>query len=133
MIKAVLDTNVYISSIIFGGNPRAIIELCINNMVDTYTSSLILLEIAQKLQSKFLWNRADVALAIKTISKTSKVIVPQQKFNVVNEDPTDNKIIECAVAASASFIVTGDRHLLSLEKFKGIKIVSLKDFLCFVS
>ena len=133
MIKAVLDTNVYISSIIFGGNPRAIIELCINNMVDTYTSSLILLEIAQKLQSKFLWNRADVALAIKTISKTSKVIVPQQKFNVVNEDPTDNKIIECAVAASASFIVTGDRHLLSLEKFKGIKIVSPKDFLSFVS
>jgi len=133
MIKAVLDTNVYISSIIFGGNPRAIIELCINNMVDTYTSSLILLEIAQKLQSKFLWNRTDVALAIKTISKTSKVIVPQQKFNVVNEDPTDNKIIECAVAASASFIVTGDRHLLSLEKFKGIKIVSPKDFLSFVS
>jgi len=117
----------------FGGNPRAIIELCINNMVDTYTSSLILLEIAQKLQSKFLWNRTDVALAIKTISKTSKVIVPQQKFNVVNEDPTDNKIIECAVAASASFIVTGDRHLLSLEKFKGIKIVSPKDFLSFVS
>ncbi|OIP98184.1 putative toxin-antitoxin system toxin component, PIN family [bacterium CG2_30_40_12] len=133
MIKAVLDTNVYISAIIFGGNPRAIIELCINNMVDTYTSSLILLEIAQKLQSKFLWNRTDVALAIKTISKTSKVIVPQQKFNVVNEDPTDNKIIECAVAASASFIVTGDRHLLSLEKFKGIKIVSPKDFLSFVS
>jgi len=133
MIKAVLDTNVYISSIIFGGNPRAIIELCINNMVDTYTSSLILLEIAKKLQSKFLWNRTDVALAIKTISKTSKVIVPQQKFNVVNEDPTDNKIIECAVAASASFIVTGDRHLLSLEKFKGIKIVSPKDFLSFVS
>ncbi|OJI09319.1 putative toxin-antitoxin system toxin component, PIN family [candidate division WWE3 bacterium CG09_land_8_20_14_0_10_39_24] len=133
MIKAVLDTNVYISAIIFGGNPRAIIELCINNMVDTYTSSLILLEIAKKLQSKFLWNRTDVALAIKTISKTSKVIVPQQKFNVVNEDPTDNKIIECAVAASASFIVTGDRHLLSLEKFKGIKIVSPKDFLSFVS
>jgi len=67
MIKAVLDTNVYISAIIFGGNPRAIIELCINNKVDTYTSSLILLEIAQKLQSKFLWNRTDVALAIKTI------------------------------------------------------------------
>jgi len=115
MTKVVLDTNVYISAIIFGGNPRKIIKLAQNQKIQIYISASILLEIAQKLKHKFSWNTNQVKHAIKTISKTTTLVHPS--------DPTDDKIIDCALEAKTKYIVSDDKHLLSLKKYKNIKIL----------
>ena len=51
------------------------------------------------------------------------------RINVITEDPDDNKILECAIEAKATFIVSGDRHLLDLVEFRGIKILTPTAFI----
>ena len=53
----------------------------------------------------------------------SYLVKPRKKLNAVKEDPTDNKIIECAIEGKADYIVSGDNHLLKLEKFEEVKII----------
>ena len=129
MTKVVLDTNVYISAIIFGGNPRQIINQAQNKTIQIFISTSILLEIAQKLKNKFSWNTNQVKHAIKTISKTTTIVHPTINVNIVKSDPSDNKIIDCALEAKAKYIVSGDKHLLSLKKHRNIKIISPHQFL----
>ena len=59
----------------------------------------------------------------------SEIIEPKIKANAVPEDPKDNMVIECALSAGADYIITGDNHLLKLKEFKGIKILTPKEFL----
>ena len=59
----------------------------------------------------------------------SQIVYPKKKLNVVKKDPKDNKILECALEAQASFIISGDKHLLEIKEYKGIKIISPKEFL----
>ena len=129
-LKAVFDTNIYISAIIFGGNPRNCLELARQGKVEVFTSGAILLEISQKLKAKFKWTDEEVFDLIEGLSKFIKKVTPQEKLSVIKTDPTDNKILECAKEAKADFIVSGDvKHLLSLKNFEKTKIVSAKQFL----
>jgi hypothetical protein len=57
------------------------------------------------------------------------VVYPKKKLNIVKEDLADNKIIECALEAKASFIISGDKRLLKIRKYKGIKIITPREFL----
>jgi predicted nucleic acid-binding protein len=59
----------------------------------------------------------------------SGVTASAQKLNVIADDPDDNKIIECAVAAGADVIVSGDKHLLRLGQYRGIRIMKLRQLL----
>lgn len=128
--KVVFDTNIYISAIIFGGNPRACLELARKGKIEVSVSSPILLEISQKLKAKFKWSDKEVLDVIEGYSKFIKKVTPQQKLSIIKADPTDNKILECAKEAKADFIVSGDvKHLLSLKNFENTKIVSAKQFL----
>lgn len=128
-VKIVPDTNIYLSGIIFGGNPRKVLKLARNKMIVAYTSASILLEVAEKLNEKFHWNEERISKTLKAISKITEVIAPSTKLNVVKKDPKDNKIIECALEAEANYIVTGDKHLLDIKEFEGIKIIAPADFL----
>jgi predicted nucleic acid-binding protein len=58
----------------------------------------------------------------------SKIIVPVEKVSVAI-DPDDNKVLEAALEANADFIVSGDKHLLNLKEFKGVRILTAKEFL----
>jgi len=51
------------------------------------------------------------------------VVRPKEKVSVVKKDPTDNKFLECALAANADYIMSGDKHLLELREFRNIKII----------
>lgn len=128
-ISVVLDTNIYLSGIIFGGNTRHILDLVIHNKIKAYTSSAILLEIADKLEKKSHWSKEQIAITIKTIAKTATVVKPQRRLSVVKTDKSDNKIIEAAVEAEADYIITGDKHLLEMKNYQEIKIVSPSSFL----
>lgn len=128
-IKAVFDTNIYISAIIFGGNPRRCLELARDKEIELFSSKSILLELAQKLQKKFRWNKIETEDVIQGLSAFVKLVEPKMRINVI-EDKADNRILEAALEAKADYIVSGDKkHLLSLRRFKNIPIISSKEFL----
>lgn len=120
MIKGpvVLDTNVYLSGIIFGGNCRHILDLLIGKKIRTVVSPAILLEISQKLTQKFKWRREQVFTTVKAIIKITKTVRPQQKIK-----------IEAAAAGGARYVVSGDQHLLKLKQYRKIRIVTPQEFL----
>ena len=59
----------------------------------------------------------------------SEIVEPSVKIDIIKDDPDDNKILECAIAGNVDCIVSNDKHLLKLKEFKGIKILTPKEFL----
>lgn len=132
-IKVVLDTNIYLSGIIFGGNSRHILDLLIKKRIIAFISPSILLEISQKLKDKFHWSTEQIQVTVKTIAKTAIVVNPQEKLNVVKSDKDDNRILEAAIESEADYIITGDKHLLQIKNYQDIEIVSPVNFLTIYS
>jgi len=129
--KAVFDTNIYISALGFGGIPEHLLELSTGpgRQFELYTSPDILKEIMRVLASeKFQFSQEEIADAISVIDDAADVIHPGIKLNIIKHKP-DNRILECAVKAKADYIVSGDKHLLGLKKYKGIQSITPADFL----
>lgn len=128
--KVVFDTNIYISAILFGGNPKQCLELARAGEFELVTSKPILLELAKKLKDKFFWQDIEVKETIEGILVLTKMVSPKKRIHIIKEEPKDNKILECALEAKADYIVSGDKkHLLSLKTFQNISIISAKQFL----
>lgn len=126
----VFDTNIFISAIIFGGNPRTCLELAREREVQLFTSQTLLFELSQKFQKKFKWSESEIPEVIQGISKFAKIVSPKNKINKIKTDPSDNRVLECAFEAKVDYIISGDKkHLLSLREFKNIPIISAKEFL----
>jgi len=127
--RVVLDTNVYISALLFGGIPAEIIELGREKKIQILSSSSILLELAKILQDKFSFQRRMIFNVIAEIKRFSEIIYPKQKLNVIGKDKADNKILECALEGKSKYIISGDSHILELKEFRGIKILSPSEFI----
>lgn len=128
-LTVVLDTNIYISAIIFNGKPEQIINLIFAKKILAFTSTAIMLELSQKLHQKFNWSETKVNHTLKTLTKALTVIQPSITVTAVRKDPSDNKILACAHAANADYIITGDNHLLNLNRFENAKILTPTYFL----
>ncbi len=125
MHKAVFDSNVYISAIVYGGRPEDLVRLCYgrNKQIELYCSALILKETADVLASeKFSWTESQIAKAIRYIARISEIVEPKSKLSILS-DEADNRILECAIASNADFVVSGDKHLLNLRSYENIKIL----------
>ena len=130
MLKVVLDTNIFVSSIFWNkGNPHKIVELALNKKIHVFTSLEILQELEKVLQRDFEEPEEMIQRQISLILEYSTVIKPSIRINAVKDDPEDNKIIECAVSCDADYIVTGDKHLLDLDEYRRIKIVTARKFM----
>jgi len=128
-LKVVFDTNIFISAFVIpGGKAEEAYLNVLRGNFNLYASVAILTETAQKLREKFGWEEDKITHLLKTIAKSATVIKTQPHLHLLVDEP-DNRILECAIAAKADFIVTGDKHLLSLKHFQNIKIVRLSDFL----
>lgn len=129
MIKAVLDTNVFISALFWKGAPYQIFKKILMGRILNFTSPQILEELKERLLYKFRLPPEKMKEFLEIIIFNSKIVYPKKKLKIVKKDPSDNKIIECALEAKASFIISGDKHLLKVKEYKGIKIISPKKFL----
>ena len=128
--KIVVDTSVYISAILFGGNPEKIRKLSKEKKIELLVSEAIIAEIAKILRKKFDWKSWQISKLIDEIRETAILVIPRQTLSVIKEDEDDNRVLECAVEGKAQYIITGDkRHLLSLKEYQGIKILSPAEFL----
>ena len=128
-MKVVLDTNVYISAILFGRNCEEILRLAGLGSFELIISKHIILETKGILVKKFKWPKKQVSEAVTYIRNISTEVKPDIKLSVIRNDPADNRILECAVSSKAVCIVTGDRHLLDLKKYEKIRIFTPAEFL----
>lgn len=130
MIKAVLDTNVLISSIFWKGPSRHIVDLAVANKIKSVTSPEILEEIESVLYEDFPQVPYDkIEGIIRDIMSHSQLIIPRQVTIKKLRDLKDAKIIACALGAKADYIVTGDKDLLVLAKYEAVKILTPRSFL----
>jgi len=106
-----------------------VLALARAGVIEIYISPAIIDEIAGVLARKFGWSSSRIREATRAISDFTVLIHPTEPVSLVREDEADNRILECAVAAAADTIVTGDRHLLKLQRFRGIRITTPSEFL----
>ena len=129
-MRVVLDTNVIISALNFPGNERMALELALRGRFEFFLSLFILEEVAGVLTRKFGWDAERRAQAIQVIENAAAVIDPLRLEEVIAGGHPDNRVLECAVAANADYLVTGDhRHLLPIGEHRGTIIVNAPRFL----
>ncbi|OKY77434.1 MAG: PIN domain containing protein VapC [Candidatus Methanohalarchaeum thermophilum] len=129
-MKIVSDTNVIVSAIFWEGNESEIIELIEEGELKLITSPPILNELRKVLSyDKFGLDEEEINNLIEYILFLAETISPKQDLDIIKEDTSDNKFLECAKEGEADYIVSGDQHLLKIEEFKGTKIVNAKELL----
>lgn len=130
MTRVVVDTNVFISSF-FGGNPKEIINLWKTGLITLCVSKNIINEYIEVLNRLGLKDEKELQELLKIFAEGHNIIFAAStpSLTIVKQDPKDNMFIECAVALKCSHIISGDKHLKSIENYMGIRIVSPKDFL----
>lgn len=133
MIRVVADTNVYVSALVFGGAPEEVLLLAQAGAFSLYISPAIREELSRVLAEKFGWEETRVRAALGAIAGFTIPAIPNTAVNVIAEDAADNRILECALEASAEVIVSGDQHLLRLKKFRGIVILNPRQFLATIA
>ena len=128
-MKAVFDSNIFVSALaIPGGQAERAIDLVIDGRVNLCLSREIIHEVLGVLARKFSKDPEELARTAVFLSDLADVVAPRKKLKVLKDDP-DNRVLECALTAHADVIVTGDRAMLDLEKFRGTRILSLRRFL----
>jgi hypothetical protein len=136
MLKVVIDTNLFVSSIISKkGTPAELIDAFSNMEFDLVISTEIIEEIERvceypKIKEKYKISKEEVKKLIDTIKDLAEFTKGMYKIRgKVTFDEEDNKFLECAMEGKVDYIVSGDKHLLSLKEFKGIKIINVNKFL----
>ena len=127
-LRVVYDTNIWISGLLWRGNPYRCLVLAREGTVEVLHCSQIIAEISRKLRQPFGFSENHLRAALYDIRNSSKRIeVPGVLHGVVN-DPSDDIFVECAQVGGASLIVSGDHHLLSLQEYQGITVVTAAEF-----
>jgi putative PIN family toxin of toxin-antitoxin system len=128
--KVVLDTNIFVSGFGWSGKPGEVLKLIKDRQIINYSSTEIFEEIRRVVSFPKL--KFPEPLQIKILEFVlfySEFVEPQKHVFVITEDSDDNKFLECAIEARADYIISGDIHLLSIRKYKAVKIVSVSEFL----
>ncbi len=129
MLRVVADTNIYISALNFGGVAGQVLALARRGRIEMFVSKPILGEIEGVLKGKFQWPPSRVREALTAIGEFAKEVKPTERVAAVEKDEPDNRILECALAAKATIVVSGDSHLCDLGSFRRIRILSPRAFL----
>lgn len=128
-MRVVLDTNVFISGIFWQGNPNKVLNAWRRGEFDIVVSAPTLSELKRVLLDFEISLPEDLLQDwIRLIIENAIIVEPTEMIHTLKDDESDNRFLECATAAHADYIISGDNHLLSLSEFRGIKIISPKDF-----
>jgi putative PIN family toxin of toxin-antitoxin system len=129
-VRVVLDTNALVSALLFSGVSSKLVSLWQNGLIAPLLSREILDEYLRVLSyPKFALSEAEIKELIQEeILPFAEVVKPKRRLRVVRRDPSDNKFLECAVAGKADVIISGDKDLLSLGRYRQIRIQSPAQF-----
>lgn len=129
-MRVVLDTNVLISALLFGGNPQAILDLVSDGEIQLVISPPLFDELKRILEDKFRLPAPRTTAHLDNLWAVAEVVTPQMPLDLfTGSDEPDNRVLECAVAGNVDAVVTGDAQILHLKRYRGIPIVTPKRFL----
>jgi len=130
-MKAVLDTNVLISSTISTGVPHEVVVAGLEGEYRLVVSVETLAEFREtllKYPDRFRMDEEEVQREVETIRYFAEFVEPEEAVTAVDDDPDDDKFLEAAVAGDVDYLVSGDTHLLDLGSFRDIRIVDPRTF-----
>lgn len=127
-VKVVLDTNILISALGFGGKPREILQLVLEKKLQAISSPILLAEFEDVISKKFPKLAPHLEKINRQLKKYIILVKPKITVNLVRDDP-DNRVLEAALEGNCEYIITGDTDLLQLKIFKNISILKPADFL----
>jgi putative PIN family toxin of toxin-antitoxin system len=128
-IKAVIDTNVWISAFIYSGNEKRIVEKAIEGEFQSVIIIHIIEEFKRVMLDKFDFPGKDIFDAINEIIQISEIIEFEDLPNVKLKDKADVKIVNAAVASECDYLITGDKEIKGLRKIGKTRFVSPSEFL----
>ena len=128
-MNVIYDTNIFVSGFTRpeGRASQALIVIALEHH-DLYISKPIIDELLRVLEDKFNWNPDNLAIVAEWLDDNAILIESTETLHILTDEP-DNRILECALAADADLIVTGDRAMLALHSIENTRIVSLADYL----
>ena len=130
-MRVVFDINIFISGLVI---PKSLAEKAIFKIIEGKDSLLIskdiINEVLPVLSSKFERDREALSHVAVTLTEIAELVKPSKRVKIFKDEP-DNRILECAISGEADFLVTGDKEMLQLSEYKGVKIISLKEYLEF--
>lgn len=128
-MRVVFDTNIFISALIFPGGKAEDAMMRIIDAEDTLViSHEIIDEVLTVLARKFSKDAEALSRVAVNLANLGALVRPAERLKVFEDGP-DNRILECAVAGNAAAIVTGDKAMLMLKKYRDIRIITLREFL----
>jgi putative PIN family toxin of toxin-antitoxin system len=133
MMRVVLDTNIVVSGVFWGGEPRRLLALARREAVQLMASEMMLDELLDVVsRPKFVARMNAIGTTPEDILTGYRslltVIEPAEIKPVIIDDPDDDVLIACAVACNADYIISGDHHLLELGQYQTSKVVTLRQF-----
>ena len=130
MLRVVIGTNIFISSF-FGGAPREIIDLWKTGEITICLTQAIVEEYIKVLNRLGLKDKPEIKNLTKLFAEGFNSIFTTKtpNLNIIEDDPDDNKFLECAVALESRIIISGDKHLKDIKKYIDIEIMSPREFL----
>ncbi len=133
-MRIVVDTNVIVSAMFWGGKPRTLVDSARVGLFEVVASSELLAELREVAGRRKFKAKLDAIdrpldeLIERDFTSFATFAEPTLIVRVVPNDPDDDAVIACAVAAQADYIISGDDHLLSMGQYQGITILGVDDF-----
>ena len=133
-----LDTNVIISALLSpDGNPAKIVQLWEADEFELATSPILLQEIEraltyERVRTRLKLSENELETFLKKFRSSTVNVEPLVTLDLIKKDPADNRVLECALAARAAYLVTRDEHLLELKEYQGVVILPPAGFLVMV-
>lgn len=127
-VKVILDTNILISALGFGGKPREIFKLVLDKKIKAISSYILLAEFDDVISKKFPKLTSELNRIQKQFKKNIKIVKPNHSVHILQDEP-DNRVLEAALEGNCEYIITGDNDLLDLKTYKNITILKPDDFL----
>jgi putative PIN family toxin of toxin-antitoxin system len=127
--RVVFDTNIWISGLMWRGKPYQCLLLARTGVVQALYCQEMVAELTHKLRQVFGFSEDHIRAVVHDLRRTGEKAEITGDLRVVARDPDDDKFVECAVIGGAAMLVSGDHHLLDLDEYQGIHIVSAAEFI----
>lgn len=136
MLRVVLDTNLFVSSLLVkSGLPAQALDAWRERRYLLITSPALISEIVttlsyDRIRRKYFVTDEDVAQLVSLLEKDALIVPGRTEVSgVIPDDPDDERVLACAIEGQADLIASGDRHLLDLKEYEGISIATVRQFL----
>ena len=135
MLKVVFDTNVIVSAALYEKSlPALLLSLALEDKVRFFVSPALLNEYEVVLKRpRFKLGHGEITELMENINRKALIVIPAKRLKILKADEPDNRILECAIKGKADFIITGNKRHFPFEEFKGIKIVTPREFINSIS